>query len=140
MTQRVGMVGIVSTIVAVVVAILSVVLPPVNPDQLSSLPIVVVVLLVVAAVVFLLVVPRGVRSNRPGGRGLACRIVALLLTLPAFWSGLPIVLGAVGAVLGQAGRGGRQTKGGGLALWAIIVGIAAIVLNLLALLGDRLAS
>jgi hypothetical protein len=69
---------------------------------------------------------------------LVCGIIGLLL-LPAFWSGLPIVLGAAGYVLGQAGRDGRQTTGG-LALGAIVVGIAAIVLNLLGLLFDRLAS
>src|SRR3712207_372966 len=57
--------GVVSTIVAVLVAILSVVLPPVQPDQLSALPIVVVVLLVIAAALFLVVVPRAARSNRP---------------------------------------------------------------------------
>lgn len=139
MVQRVGAVGIVSTIVAVLVAVLSVVLPPVRPDQLRSLPIVVVVLVAIAALVFFLVVPRGERSNRPAVPGLVCSIIGLLL-LPAFWSGLPIVLGAAGYVLGQAGRGGRQTTGGGLALGAIVVGIAAIALNLLGLLFDRLAS
>ena len=132
------MIGIVSTIVAVVVAILSVVLPPVRPDQLRALPIVVVVLLVIAAIVFFLIVPRGERSNRPAVPGLACSIIGLLLVLPAFWSGLPIVLGAAGFVLGQAGRGSRRATGGWYALGAIVVGIAAIILNLLALLLDRL--
>lgn len=140
MTQRVGMVGIVSTIVAVLVAILSVVLPPVDPDQLRTLPIVVIVVLVIAAIVFFLIVPRGERSNRPAVPGLVCSIIGLLLVFPAFWSGLPIVLGAGGSVLGQAGRGSRRSTGGGFALGAIVVGIAAIVLNLLALLFDRLTS
>src|SRR5687767_3992218 len=124
MAQRLGMVSIVSTIVAVLVAILSVVLPPVRPDQLRALPIVVVVVLVIAAIVFFLVVPRGERSNRPAVPGLACSIIGLLLVFPAFWSGLPILLGAGGAVMGQAGRGGGQATGGGLALGAIVVGIA----------------
>jgi hypothetical protein len=138
--QRLGMVSIVSTIVAVVVAILSVVLPPVRPDQLRALPIVVVVVLVIAAIVFFLIVPRGERSNRPAVPGLACSIIGLLLVFPAFWSGLPIVLGAAGFVLGQAGRGSRRATGGWYALGAIVVGIAAVVLNLLALLFDRLTS
>ena len=140
MTQRVGVIGIVSTIVAVLVAILSVVLPPVKPDQLRALPILVVVLLVIAAIVFFLIVPRGERSNRPAVPGLACSIIGLLLVFPAFWSGLPIVLGAAGFVLGQAGRGSRRATGGWYALGAIVVGIAAVVLNLLALLFDRLTS
>ncbi|MCA1738303.1 MAG: hypothetical protein LC740_05580 [Actinobacteria bacterium] len=67
MLRETQLVGIVSTIVAVLVAILSVVLPPVQSDQLSALPIVVIVLLVIAAVLFLLVVPRAMRSNRPLG-------------------------------------------------------------------------
>ena len=140
MTQRVGVIGIVSTIVAVLVAILSVVLPPVKPDQLRALPIVVVVLLVIAAIVFFLIVPRGERSNRPAVPGLTCSIIGLLLAFPAFWSGLPIVLGAAGFVLGQAGRGSRRATGGWFALGAIVVGVAAIILNLLALLVDRLTS
>ena len=139
MAQTLGMISIVSTIVAVVVAILSVVLPPVRPDQLRALPIVVVVLLVIAAIVFFLIVPRGERSNRPAVPGLACSIIGLLLVFPAFWSGLPIVLGAAGFVLGQAGRGSRRATGGWFALGAIVVGIAAIAVNLLVLLLDRLA-
>ncbi len=139
MTQRVGMVGIVSTIVAVLVAILSVVLPPVNPDQLSSLPIVVVVVLVIAAVLFFLIVPRAVRSSRPAVIGLVCSILGLLLSFPAFWSGLPILLGTAGASLGQSARTSRNA-GRGLALGAIVIGICTIILNLLALLGDRLLS
>ena len=95
--------------------------------------------LIIAAVVFFLVVPRGVRSNHPAVPGLGCSIIGLLLVFPAFWSGLPIVLGAAGFVLGQAGRGSRRATGGWYALGAIVVGIAAVVLNLLALLLDRLA-
>jgi hypothetical protein len=139
MAQRLGMVSIVSTLVAVMVAILSVMLPPVRPDQLRALPIVVVVVLVIAAIVFFLIVPRGERSNRPAVPGLGCSIIGLLLVFPAFWSGLPIVLGAAGFVLGQAGRGSRRATGGWYALGAIVVGIAAIAVNLLVLLFDRLA-
>jgi hypothetical protein len=42
------------------------------------------------------------------------------------------VLGAAGFVLGQAGRGSRRATGGWYALGAIVVGVAAVVLNLLA--------
>ena len=105
--------GVVSTIVAVSVTILSVVLPPVIPDQLSTLPIVTVVLLVIAAVLFFFVVPRAARSDRPAVAGLVCAVAGLVL-LPAFWSGLSIVLGAAGVMLGRMG----QTTGRGLALAA----------------------
>ena len=133
MNREISTFGVVSTIVAVLVTILSVVLPPVRPDQLSSLPIVVVVLLVVATLLFFFVVPRAARSNRPAVAGLICGIVGLLL-LPAFWSGLSIVLGAAGVLLGRTG----QTRGRGLSLAAIITGTGAAVLSILGLLLDRL--
>lgn len=137
MLRETQLVGIISTIVAVAVAILSVVLPPVYPDQVRALPIIVVVLLVIAAITFLLFVPRAARFNRPAVPGLVCSILGLLL-LPVFWSGLPIVLGAAGALLGQSGRT-AGTAGRGLALAAIVVGVAAIVLNILGFLVDRFA-
>ncbi len=133
MTRETQLVGTVSTIVAVLVAILSTVLPPVYADQLRALPVVVLVLLVVAAVLFVVVVPRASRSNRPAVAGLVCSILGLLL-LVAFWSGLPIVLGTAGVLLGRMGR----TTGRGLALAAVIVGVAAIALDFLAFLGDRM--
>jgi hypothetical protein len=68
-SRETQIVGIVSTILAVLVAVLSVVLPPIKPDQLSALPIVVVVLLLISAVLFFLIVPRGARSNRPAVGG-----------------------------------------------------------------------
>ena len=129
--------GVVSTIVAVLVAILSVVLPPMIPDQLSALPIVVVVLLVISAVLFFLVVPRAARSNRPALAGLVCGIIGIVF-LPAFWSGVPIVLGAAGVLLGRMGQ--TTTGRGGLALAAIVTGTLAVVLDLFGFLLDRSAS
>ena len=133
MSREIPLAGVVSTIVAVLIAILSTVLPPIYPDQLRALPGVVLVLLIVSALLFFYVVPRAANSNRPAIGGLVCSILGLLLVI-AFWSGLPIVLGTAGALLG---RGSRTTRGG-LALAAIIVGAAAIVLNLVGFLADRL--
>jgi hypothetical protein len=125
--------GIVSTIVAVLVAILSVVLPPVIPDQLSALPIILIVLLVIAAVLFFVIVPRAARSSRPAVAGLVCSILGVLL-VGVFWSGLPIVLGTAGFLLGRM----EPPTGRGLALAAVIIGVAAVVLDLTAFLADRL--
>jgi hypothetical protein len=69
--------------------------------------------------------------------GMVCSILGLLL-LPVFWSGLPIVLGTAGALLGRSERT-AGTAGRGLALTAIIVGVAAVVLNILSFLVDRFA-
>ena len=133
MSRETQLAGIVSTIVAILIAILSTVLPPIYPDQLRALPIVVLVLLVVAATLFFFVVPRAARSSRPAVVGLVCGIIGLLL-LPAFWSGLPIVLGTAGALLGRMERTTRR----GLAVAAVIVGVAAVVLDLIGFLADRL--
>ena len=133
MSRETQLAGIVSTIVAVLVAILSTVLPPVYPDQLRALPIVVLVLLLVAAALFYFAVPRAARSNRPAVAGLVCSILGVLLVV-AFWSGLAIVLGAAGIVLGRMERTTKQ----GLAPAAIIIGVAAVGLDLIGFLADRL--
>jgi hypothetical protein len=129
--------GVVSTIVAVLVTILSVVLPPVRPDQLSALPtlpIVVVVLLVIAAALFLVVVPRAARSNCPAVVGLVCGIIGLLLAGTLFWSGLAIVFGAAAVLLGRM----TQERGRGLALAAVVIGAVAVVADLVTFFVDRL--
>ena len=133
MSRETQLVGIVSTIVAVLIAILSTVLPPVYPEQLRILPILVVVLLVVAAALFFFVVPRAARSNRPAVAGLVCSILGVVLVV-AFWSGLPIVLGAAGALLGRMERTTRR----GLAIAAVYTGAAAVVLDFIAFLQDRM--
>jgi hypothetical protein len=48
------------------------------------------------------------------------------------------VLGTAGVLLGQAGRGRGAAVGGiPVALWAIVVGGAAVILDLLIFLVDR---
>jgi hypothetical protein len=132
-SRETRLVGIVSTIVAALVAVLSAVLPPIIPDQLRVLPILLVVLLVVSAALFFFVVPRAARSNRPAVAGLICSILGVLLVV-AFWSGLPIVLGAAGALLGRMERTTRR----GLAIAAVYIGVAAVALDFIAFLQDRM--
>ena len=80
----------------------------------------------VAAIVFGVVVPRALRKDSAGGTALGLAIPAALLLVPAFWSGLPLVLGVAGFVVGYAGRnaptGSRKC-------------ITAVVLSALAVLG-----
>ena len=66
MSRETQLVGLVSTIVAMLVAILSVVLPPIQPDQLRALPIILIVLLMIAVITYFLFVPRG-REFQPSG-------------------------------------------------------------------------
>jgi hypothetical protein len=70
------------------------------------------------------------QANRPAKVGLACSILGLL-TVVAYWSGFPIILGASGPILGRAGQGG-------LARAAYIIGIVAVVLALIAFAADRI--
>ena len=87
--------------------------------------ILVVMAIVVAAVVgvygFLL--PRALRRESAGGTALALSLVAAALTLPAFWSGLPLVLGVAGTMLGYSGR--TAASGSGKSIAAVALGSLA---------------
>ncbi len=106
-----------------------------NPDQVRTLPYVIGFTLVMAGLVFGLVVPwaekrsQGLRTNRPAKAGLVSSILGLL-TVVAFWSGLPIILGGAGVALGMAGQE-RAAEAGRrrLAMAAIIVGALAVLLG-----------
>lgn len=84
-----------------------------------------VLLALVTAGIYGWLVPSRLRTGRVGTPALVLSVVALLLILPAFWSGLPMVLGAAGAVLGHAGRGAGT--GGGRSIAAVVVGALAVV-------------
>lgn len=93
------------------------------------------IVVIAGAIVFGLVVPwaKGSSSKRAEGRpsraGLTMSILGFL-SIVAFWSGLPIILGAGGAALGQIGREQAATSGrGGLAIAALIIGTVAAVIG-----------
>ena len=86
--------------------------------------------LLVAAAVFGWAIPR---TERPGHVGLAVGAIGLL-SVAAFWSGLPYVLGPAAIVLGLLGRSrpGQRTPGTvAVALGALTTAaaIAAVVLD-----------
>ena len=83
------------------------------------------VIAVATLLVFGLVVPRALRKESAGGTALGLSIPALVLLLPAFWSGLPLVLGVAGLVVGNAGR--RAHSGAGKCIAAVVVGTLAAV-------------
>lgn len=83
------------------------------------------VILGAAAVVFGVVVPRALRKESAGGTALGLSIPAALLLLPAFWAGLPLVLGLAGVVVGNAGRTTRS--GGRACISAVVLGGLTVV-------------
>jgi hypothetical protein len=105
-----------------------------NPDQVRTLPYVIGFTLVMASIVFGLVVAwaerrsQALRTNRPAKVGLVASILGLLTVL-AFWSGLPVIFGGAGVALGMVGQA-RAAEAGRrrLAMAAIIVGALAMLL------------
>ena len=123
---RTRTVGLSSAVAAAALAIYAVYGDSTAPqDQKDSLKFVVPFVVVVAALVYGLLVPWA-RMRSPGTAGLVVSI-ASFLSIAAFWSGLPIVLGGAGAVLGMDSQ--EQVGGAsGKARAAVIVGIVAAVL------------
>jgi hypothetical protein len=82
------------------------------------------VLVAIACVlVFGLVVPRALRKESAPVAALALSVPALLLVVPAFWAGLPFVLGIAGTIVGSAGR--RAPKGAAACIVAMVLGALA---------------
>jgi len=98
--------------------------------------VVTVVAAVVAAGVYGWVLPRALGKPSAGGTALTLSLVAVALTLPAFWSGLPLILGVAGAFLGNAGRHART--GAGTSIAALALGALATIAYLAIYIVDGL--
>jgi hypothetical protein len=66
-------------------------------------------------------------DNKPARRGLVLGILSVI-TFPAFWTGLPFVLGVPGLVLAAEGRARapQQGRGGEATAAAILAGVAIV--------------
>ena len=92
------------------------------------------IVIVTAAFVFGFLLPRTLRNEGTGKAALTLSVLAVLVLLPAFWSGIPLVLGVAGAMLGYVGRhanhgSGRSTAAVALGLLAAVGYIAIYVLD-----------
>ena len=92
---------------------------------------------VTAAVVFGWVVPRALRRESAGGTALALTIPAVLLVVPAFWTGVPLVLGAAGILVGNAGRHAR--KGAGTCIAGVVLGALAVAAYVVIYVSDAMS-
>lgn len=89
----------------------------------GEIAIVLGILAVATPLVFGLFVPRALRKESAGGTALGLSIPAVLVLIPAFWSGLPLVLGVAGLVVGNAGR--RAPTGANKCIAAVVLGALA---------------
>ena len=94
--------------------------------------------LLVVCLLYPLVVARGLRAGNPAGRALVMGVLGVLLIVPAFWSGLPMILGAAAALLGYAGR--RSETGSGRATAALVLGTLSMVGYVAFYVSDWIAS
>lgn len=102
----------------------------------TEILIVTAILVACTALVFGKVVPNALRKTSAGGTALGLSIPALLLLVPAFWSGLPLVLGVAGAILGNAGR--RAPTGAGKCIAALAIGALAALGYLATYISDAM--
>ena len=82
------------------------------------------IIAVAGAIVFGLVVPRGLQREAAGATALTLSVLGLLTVL-AFWSGLPPILAGGGVLLGWAGR--ESERGRRMSLAAVGIGTLALV-------------
>lgn len=121
-------IGLLLAVVAALLAIYAVYGDSTAPqNQKDSLKIVVPFVLVMAALVFGLLVPWAEKRS-PAKAGLIVSILGFL-SIAAFWSGLPVVLGGAGATLGLSSRESAASRGG-KATAAIAVGSVAAILSI----------
>lgn len=104
---------------------ISIVATAVGAHDWAEIAVIGAITAVATILVFGLVVPRALRKESAGGTALALSIPALLLVVPAFWSGLPFMLGVAGAVVGNAGR--QAPKGAGTCIVGLVLGALAAV-------------
>ena len=110
---------------AIAVAVVSGFWTVLGAHNLGEIVVVLAVIAIATGVVYGIVLPKALRKPAAGGTGLGLSVPAVLLTLPAFWSGLPLVLGIAGAMLGCAGRG--AASGSGKSIAACALGLLAAV-------------
>jgi hypothetical protein len=89
---------------------------------------------VATGLVFGLVAPRALRRQSAPGWSLGLGVVAVLATLPAFSTGIPLILGAGAAVLGKSSR--TDERRSTMAITGLVLGVIAVLGYLAIYIGD----
>ena len=100
----------------------------------AEIAIAVAAITLTTGLVFGLVAPRALRRQSAPGWSLGLGVVAVLATLPAFSSGIPLILGAGAAVLGNSSRTAERRSG--MAITGLVLGVTAVLGYLAIYIGD----
>lgn len=105
--------------------------PKANQEQ--SVPFICGVLVVLAVGIFGFLVPAGLRGAQRhaggwSGGALALGVLAVLCVPVAFWSGLPLLLGTAGVLVGAAARRAATAAGRGRGVPGWAVGLSAFAM------------
>ena len=100
----------------------------------TEIAVAVVAITVTTGLVFGLVAPRALRQGSASGWSVGLGVVAVLTTMPAFSSGVPLILGVGAAVLGNSGRTAERRSG--MAITGLVLGVIAVLGYLAIYIGD----
>jgi hypothetical protein len=100
----------------------------------TEIAIAVAAITLTTGLVFGLVAPRALRRHSAPGWSVGLGVVAVLATLPAFSSGVPLILGAGAAVLGKSSRTAERNSG--MAITGLVLGVIAVLGYLAIYIGD----
>jgi len=113
------------TAAAVAVALAAIGLTVYGAHDLREIVVVIAVLTAAIVGIYGFLLPRKLAGESAGGTALTLSLLAALLLLPAFWSGLPLALGVAGAILGYAGR--KSVRGSARCIAALVLGTLASI-------------
>ena len=104
-------------------------------SQEAALPWIIAVAVIVGGLLFGLVVPRLLRSRSISGCALALGLAGIL-TMAAYWSGLPVIFGAAALLVGTTARRAARADGNPsrLATAATVLGVLAIAANIIGII------
>ena len=110
--------------IAAAVFVISSALNVYGAHDFREVAVVTVVIVATMAGVYGFLLPRKLAQESAGGTALTLSLIGLAVLVPAFWSGLPLILGAAGALLGYAGK--NATSGSGKSTAGFVIGLLAV--------------
>ena len=106
--------------------------PEPKAEQQAAVPFLVLAVMLVAALIFGWLLPKALSSRKESETGInrwamTLSVIGMLLVPVVFWSGLPIVVGGAGALLGSQRRSAESPQPSPSRRPAVVVGVVAIL-------------